>query len=68
MKVKLIFPENLVTEPIIWQLGKSFDIVYNIQSANVTADSGWVILELSGRDTEKGLGWLREKGIEVQKL
>ena len=34
--------------PIIYELGKSFNLVTNIRRADVTEDRGWVILELDG--------------------
>ncbi len=66
-RVKFTFPENLVTEPLIYELSKQFALVTNIRRADVTADRGWVILELEGEvgEIERGLDWMAGKGVRV---
>ncbi len=69
-RVHLTFPENLVQEPIIFNLGKQFDIVTNIRRANVEDNFGWVILELDGDEKalDKGLKYLEEAGVQVNTI
>jgi ABC-type methionine transport system ATPase subunit len=69
-RVHLTFPENLVQEPIIFNLGKQFDIVTNIRRANVEDNFGWVILELDGDEQalERGLRYLEEQGVQVNTI
>ena len=66
-RVKFTFPDDLITEPIIYQLGKKFEIVTNIRRADVRADMGWVVLELDGDESEinEGLDWVTETGVRV---
>jgi ABC-type methionine transport system ATPase subunit len=66
----LTFPEQLIQEPVIYNVGKQFDVVTNIRRANVEDRFGWVILELEGSDDalRDALGWLSEKGIQVENL
>jgi len=66
-RVKFTFPPHLVQEPIIWRLGKNFNVVTNIRRADVTEDRGWVILELEGdlEEIEKGVRWVEEQGVRV---
>jgi hypothetical protein len=66
-RVKFTFPQDKITEPIIFELGKQFLIVTNIRRADVTADRGWVILELDGELDEigRGLRWVADKGVRV---
>ena len=66
-RVKFTFPQTLITEPLIYELSKQFNLVTNIRRADVTADRGWVILELEGDAAEisRGLGWIAEKGVRV---
>jgi hypothetical protein len=66
-RVKFTFPQELITLPIIYELGKSFDLVTNIRRADVTEDRGWVILELDGElaEIERGLDWVASKGVRV---
>jgi hypothetical protein len=66
-RVKFSFVTQLIKEPIIWKLGKQFDIVTNIRRADVSADFGWVILELDGDEDEieRGLKWVEEQGVRI---
>jgi ABC-type methionine transport system ATPase subunit len=66
-RVKLTFPEKLITQPIIYNLSAKFNVVFNIRRADVTDDRGWVILELEGdaENIQKGLDWAAKKGVRV---
>ena len=66
-RVKFSFVQQLIKEPVIWKLGKQFDIVTNIRRADVSADFGWVILELDGDadEIERGLRWVEEQGVRI---
>ncbi len=65
--VRFTFPEHLVREPIIWQLGHTFNVVTNIRMADIDEHVGWVILELEGDDDEieRSLAWAEAKGLRV---
>ena len=67
-RLKLIFGPSLVKEPVIYQLGRKFEIVTNIRRADVTKDQGWVLLEVSGEPEEldRGVGFLESKGVKVE--
>jgi ABC-type methionine transport system ATPase subunit len=69
-RVHLTFPENLVQEPIIYNLGKRFDIVSNIRRANVEDTFGWVILELDGDEEalDQGLRYMEELGVQINTI
>ena len=66
-RVKFTFPQTLITEPLIHELGRQFALVTNIRRADVTEDRGWVILELDGEmaEIERGLKWMADKGVRV---
>jgi hypothetical protein len=66
-RVKFSFEQQLIKEPLIWKLGKQFDIVTNIRRADVSADFGWVILELDGDEGEidRCLKWVEEQGVRI---
>jgi hypothetical protein len=66
-RVKFTFPQGLIKEPIIWRLGRDFELVTNIRRADVTEDRGWVVLELEGEmeEIEKGVRWVVEEGVRV---
>ena len=66
-RVKFTFPQELITLPIIYELGKQFQIVTNVRRADVTEDRGWVVLELDGpvEEIERALEWTVAKGVRV---
>ena len=67
-RVKLMFPQDLIKEPVIFIMAKQFNVVPNIRRARVTETVGEMVLELEGpdEDLEKGIQWLREKGIDIE--
>ncbi len=69
-RVRFTFPQNLITEPVIYRLGIDFEIVTNIRRADVRDDMGWVILELEGKDSviDKGLEWVTTTGVRVDPI
>lgn len=66
-RVKFTFPEELITKPIIWEVGHRFNLVTNIRRADITAEVAWATLELEGEpeDIERGLRWVAETGVRV---
>jgi ABC-type methionine transport system ATPase subunit len=66
-RAKFTFPQQLITEPIIYQLGRKFHIVTNIRRADVREDMGWVVLELEGEEDElsRGLEWVTSAGVRI---
>jgi hypothetical protein len=70
MRITLTFPPERIKDPVIYQLGKDFHIVTNIRRADVTSTHGWVMLELEGKqeDLERGVAWLKEKGLKVDPI
>ena len=67
-RLKLIFGTTLVKEPVIYQLGKQFEIVTNIRRADVAHDQGWVLLEITGETDEldRGVAYLESRGVTVE--
>jgi ABC-type methionine transport system ATPase subunit len=66
----LTFPEHLLQEPVIYRLGREFDVVTNIRRASIEDRLGWAILDLDGAEgaVEAAVGWLIENGIEVERI
>ena len=69
-RVKLTFPSDLITEPLIYELGKKFEIISNIRRADVRESIGWVVLELKGDESEidSGVEWMRLAGVRVDPI
>ena len=69
-RVILTFPEELIREPIIYNLGQQFNLVTNILRADLTEDRGWIVLELDGKEEEieAGITWATSKGVKVEPI
>lgn len=67
-RVRLIFGKDLVTEPVIYHLGKNYNVVTNIRRADVTREEGWVVLEMTGDPDEldRGVVYLESRGVRVE--
>ena len=69
-RVTFTFKTDLIQRPVIYELGKKFDIVTNVRRAEVEQDTGWVILELEGSldEIDRGLAWVAELGVDISPL
>jgi ABC-type methionine transport system ATPase subunit len=65
-RLHLTFPEHLITEPVIYNMGKRFEVVTNIRRANVEERMGWVILELEGSEDQIDQAIEYAAGLGVQ--
>ncbi len=67
-KVYLTFPQRLIREPLIYQVGHKFEVVTSIRSASVTQELGLMGLEFEGEESEieAAMKFLEEKGVKVE--
>ena len=65
--LQLTFPESQVTEPVIYQIVKQFDVVPSIRRANISNHVGWMVIEVSGsaEALDAAIGYLEGLGIVV---
>jgi len=70
VRVRLTFPEPLITEPVIARMMRRFDVLPNIRRANITDTLGWMVCEISGDGPvlEEALDFLTETGVQVDRL
>ena len=70
VRVRLTFPEELIKEPIIGRMVRTYDVLPNIRRANVEDHMGWIICELDGPSeaVEQAIGWLLAQGVQVDRL
>ena len=63
-----MFQPKLVTQPVVYEVGKKFDLVTNIRQASVNDEIGLVSIEIDGehREIEKAIAWLEEIGVKVE--
>ena len=65
--VKLTFPQDLIREPVTYNMAREFDLVPNIRRAKVTETVGELVLELEGTEEniEQGVRYLQDRGVQV---
>jgi len=64
----LMYPQKLIKEPLIWQLGQKFKVITNVRQVSVTDEIGIVSLELDGQRSEikAAIAWLEKLGVSVE--
>ncbi len=69
-KIYLTFPQHLIKEPVIYNVGKKFNVVTNIRTASVTEEMGIMALEITGEEEEyqKAVEYLRGIGVRVDPI
>lgn len=67
-RVRLTFPPHLIKEPITFTMAKTYEVMPNIRRARVTETVGEMVLELEGQEEnlDKGIEFLKKKGVEVE--
>ncbi len=70
LRFHIRFPEDKIKEPIIYQIGREYNVVTNVRRADVRETTGWMDLELSGDVTEieRAVAGLRDKGVIVDPI
>ena len=69
-RVKFTFQIEDVKDPIIYNLGKNFDLITNIRRADINDEVGWVILEIHVEENSvtNGLEWITSLGVRVDPI
>jgi hypothetical protein len=72
MKKKIImtFPQKVLGEPLIYTLGRDFNVVPNIQGATITDEIGMMALILDGEPEEiaRAIAFLRGKDVRIESM
>ncbi len=63
----LTFSAEATTKPLLWQMSRRFDLIFNVRNSSVTNDLGLIALELEGdpRIIEQAVRWFRKQGVQV---
>ncbi len=70
-KIVIRYTPEIVQEPVIYQLVKKYDLVFNILKARIfPRREGVIVLELSGlkENFDHGIRFLKEMGLKVEPL
>ena len=66
--IRLIYPESLLSVPVINQLIRRFDLTVNILRAQIGGEDRWMEVQLAGNPMviDEAIAWLNTLGIEIQ--
>jgi len=70
-KIVIRYSADIVEEPIIYELVKKHDLIFNILKARIfPRREGVIVLELTGtkENFDAGIRFLKEKGLKVESL
>lgn len=70
LRFHIRFPEDKIREPIIYQIGREYNVVTDVRRADVRDTTGWADVELSGDivEIERAIAGLRAKGCVVDPI
>lgn len=70
LRFHIRFPEDKIREPIIYQIGREFNVVTDVRRADVRETTGWADVEFSGdvAEIERAIAGLRTKGCVVDPI
>lgn len=66
--IRLIYPESLLSVPVINKLIRRYDITVNILRAKIGGSDRWMDIQLAGHpgEIEDAIAWLEEQGISIE--
>ena len=69
-RLHLTFPRERVTDSVICDVAKRFDVTFSIRRANVEPAAGWMDLSLEGSDEEieRAIAFIQERGVRVDPI
>ena len=64
------FPKEQIQQPILYNLGRQFQVIPNIRGASISDDKGLVFLELEGEEEEvqRAVDFLKERRVQVDEV
>ncbi len=70
LRFHIRFPEEGIRQPIIYQIGREYNVVTDVRRADVRDTTGWADVEFSGdtAEIERALVGLRKKGCSVDPI
>jgi ferredoxin len=67
--LKLRFPATEVKKPVVCNLSRNYDLMFNILNAGILPrKEGFMVLEISGsrKNFKEGINYLKRQGVDVQ--
>ncbi len=69
IQVELTFPAELKDEPVLYYMGRNFNVIPNVIEASFSTTMGWTIVTLEGEEAEinKLLDYLKTKNVTIER-
>ena len=66
--IRLVYPESLLSVPVINQLIRRYDLTVNILRAQIGGGQRWMEVQLDGNPIviDEAIAWLKSQGIEIE--
>jgi len=70
LRFHIRYPEERIPDPILYQIGKEFQVVTSIRRADVRETTGWLDVEFAGEadEIERAVEGFRQKGCIVDPI
>ena len=67
-QLTIIFPQQLIKEPVIYTMAREYNVMPNIRRAKVTESVGEMTLELEGdaQQLARAVAYLEQQGQKVE--
>ena len=67
-RITLVFSQELIKEPVVFNMAKTCNVIPNIRRARVTETVGEMTLELEGTEEnlERAAKYLKDHGVKVE--
>jgi ABC-type methionine transport system ATPase subunit len=66
--VKLVFPQNLIREPMLFTMVKAYDVMPNIRRARVTETVAEIVVDITGeeKNIDLAIQSLKKQGVDAE--
>ena len=63
----LVFPQDLIKEPVMYIVAREYDLMLNIRRAKITSDAGEATIELEGDEDRiaRAVSAFKARGVKV---
>ena len=70
LKLKLVFPQKVLGDPIIHKLSHDLGVVPNILRGRITDKNAWLEIEFVGpaKSLEKAVKYLEERNVTITEI
>ena len=69
-QIQIEFSQDMVKQPLVYQLNRKFDLMINLQAGQWTEEGGFLHLELEGdqEEIDRVMTFLRDQGVDVREI